>query len=191
VPSDPGESTKEPAKEAKPGIQKKAAFTSQASLPDSVGELFSLYVFPDTFKKYVERLGADDATLIRDLVSIPEEDLLAAMNALTDDETLKSPLARGKVVRFVRDLFEASGVQAPLLGAAPPTAKTSTALASASTSSPGDPGALVDPRVLVDPGALVDLRAPPCPCDGVVVVPFPPMPAETPVEMILLSDHID
>ena len=67
-------------------------------------------------QEFAEALGAEEDTLLVDLIAIPDKDMVSAMDGLT---VLGTPLARGKLIRQVRSLWTRLGADPLAMGAAP------------------------------------------------------------------------
>ena len=92
--------------------------TSLQLLPATYGELQSSVVVPGCFKVFAGKLGMSPTTPLAHFLAVPEEDMLATIQAIIDEGGMDRPMERGELVFSIRHLFALAGVMPPSLGAA-------------------------------------------------------------------------
>ena len=87
----------------------------------------------------IEAVGGHSSTSVSDVVSIPETDLGSALNALSVDGALATPVIKGRAVRALRLLYEAADVVAPSFGAPLPAQSLAPGLTTEAKPTTDDP----------------------------------------------------
>ena len=113
-----------------------------------------------TLMEFLVKAGVEDGTDMADVLHIPEPDLMKTI----EDLGLPNALAKGILVKAIREMFASFGCTVPVLGAAQPAAAPPTTSAATASS------------------ALRSLSA---------LTPFPPPPPPVEVETLNYRDYLD
>ena len=99
------------------GSGEKPELTDTAVLPTFVKDLFLQFSVPSSLRPFVEKLGVTERTKVKTLLCMAEDDLTNALDKLEEEGVIDTPLARAELIEVTRDIFLASGLPGPGLGA--------------------------------------------------------------------------
>ena len=86
-------------------------------VPATVGALVASVVSPPGFQEFLDAAGCDEHTAVDAITCIPESDVMDVLASIEIEGTPLTPVQKGQLIKAIRALYQAMGLEPPSLGA--------------------------------------------------------------------------